>query len=496
MAEILRMIALSPTMSEGKILKWILEEGKAFSSGDVLCEVETDKASMDYEAPKSATLLKIVLAAGKTAKVGDPVAVIGAAGEDFSAVLAEAASSAAQEQVQVQPAAATAPAKTNAPAAPERAQTPAAAAPEELQVHTAPKAAPSSTHDLAQAAPLAPAATPPSSPLARKRALEAGVDIRLIRGSGPNGRVVEKDVEGFVEQGGKAPAAVSSTAALDIKAPSTLSARASNGFEAPTSAIGRVPPAMTEPGMKRQVIARRLSESFFSAPHYYLKKKISAVPLLALRAQANEGQPTKLSFNAFLMKIVASTIAQHPEVNVYWRRPATAGGAMPSSAGGAIPANAAAPAASVDMRPVLETRTNIDIALAVALPDGLITPVVRDCDRKTVREIDAELSALIEKAHAGRLSPDEYEGAGFTISNLGSFGIDEFTAIINPPGSAILAVGAVLREPVVNADGQLAVGQTLALTLGCDHRSIDGAVGAVFLADLAKLFENPGMALV
>lgn len=455
MAEILRMIALSPTMSEGKISKWILEEGKAFSSGDVLCEVETDKASMDYEAPKSATLLKIVLAAGKTAKVGDPVAVIGAAGEDFSAILAEAASAAAQEQVQVQPA--------------------AAAAPAEPQARAVPMPAPASARDLAETAPLAPAGTPPSSPLARKRALEAGVDIRLIRGSGPNGRVVEKDVADFVEQGGKAPAAVSSRSAL--------------GSEAPARAIDRVQPATTEPGMKRQVIARRLSESFFSAPHYYLKKKISAAPLLALRTQANEGQPSKLSFNAFLMKIAASAIARHPEVNVYWRTRATEGGAMPT--------NAAAPAPEgADTRPVVETRANIDIALAVALPDGLITPVVRDCDRKSVREIDAELAALIEKARAGRLGPDEYEGAGFTISNLGSFGIDEFTAIINPPGSAILAVGAVLREPVVNADGQLAAGQTLALTLGCDHRSIDGAVGAAFLADLAKLLENPGMALV
>jgi len=444
MAEILRMIALSPTMSEGKISKWKIDEGKSFSSGDVLCEVETDKASMDYEAPKSAVLLKIVLGAGKTAKVGDPVAVIGAAGEDFAPLLAGMAPEAAPSS-----APASAPAKEE-PAAP--VDTPALAA------TSPPKpAAPSG-------GPSAPAGIPPSSPLARKRALEQGIDIRSVRGSGPNGRVVEKDVLEFA-------AHPSAAASAQVTSPARARSASANQ-DVYLRSVARAEPELAEPGMKRQVIARRLSESFFTAPHYYLKKKISAAPLLALRAQANDGQPSKLSFNAFLMKIAASSIARHPEVNVYWH------------------------ASGADRAPVLEKRANIDIGLAVALPDGLITPVVRDCDAKSVRQIDAELAALVEKARAGKLSPEEYEGAGFTISNLGSFGIDEFTAIINPPGSAILAVGAVLREPVVNADGGLAVGHTMALTLGCDHRSVDGAVGAAFLANLANLLENPGMALV
>jgi pyruvate dehydrogenase E2 component (dihydrolipoamide acetyltransferase) len=234
------------------------------------------------------------------------------------------------------------------------------------------------------------------------------------------------------------------------------------------------------------VIARRLSESFFTAPHYFLKKKINAEALLELRATANVGRPAKLSFNAFLMKIVAEALVRHPEINVYWRGPAAVSAADA----------AASPEPPTAIRPILEQRHSIDVGLAVALPDGLITPVVRDCNLKSASDIDAELAQLIEKARGGRLAPEEYEGAGFTVTNLGSFGIDEFTAIINPPGSAILAVGAIVKEPIVGDNDVIRVAQTLTLTLGCDHRSIDGAVGAVFLADLARMLENPGMALV
>jgi len=232
---------------------------------------------------------------------------------------------------------------------------------------------------------------------------------------------------------------------------------------------------MVQPSMKRQVIARRLSASFFSAPHYYLNKKIRAEALLELRALANEGRSERLSLNAFLIKIAASALAAHPEVNVYWREVSSSGERL--------------------SQPVIEQRNTIDIGLAVALSDGLITPVIQNCDKKTVSEIDRDLTQLIEKARAGRLTPEEYEGAGFTISNLGSFGVDAFTAIINSPGSAILAVGAVRKEPVVEGEA-LAIGQTLSLTLGCDHRSIDGAVGAAFFADFAAMLEKPALAIV
>jgi len=502
MAELLRMIALSPTMSEGRISKWKIDEGTEFSSGDVLCEVETDKASMDYEAPQSASLLKILLQAGETANVGDPIAVIGQKGEDYAPLLkgigpeaggagkahepertAEKAKQEPPSVVAAQPAAARAPQPSPQPSPQPAAEAAAQPSPQpaaEQAPRPAPQAGAKGADSLPRQAPQAPARLPPSSPLARRLALEKGIDIRLVPGSGPGGRVVEHDILEFAE-GTKSAAVFSGAAEPAQSAQKEL----------------RQESSIIQPSMKRLVIARRLSESFFTAPHYYLKKKIRAEALLALRATANAARPAKLSFNAFLVKIVAEALVRHPEINVYWRGPgalsapgAAATGAAPETAGGPTPTSASA------SRPVLEQRHSIDIGLAVALPDGLITPVVRDCNLKSVSEIDAELVQLIEKARAGRLAPEEYEGAGFTISSLGSFGIDEFTAIINPPGSAILAVGTIVKEPVVDDRDAISVAQTLSLTLGCDHRSIDGAVGAVFLADLAGMLENPAMALV
>ncbi|GAB6276022.1 MAG: pyruvate dehydrogenase complex dihydrolipoamide acetyltransferase [Rectinema sp.] len=461
MAEVLRMIALSPTMSEGRIAKWKMNEGTEFSSGDVLCEVETDKASMDYEAPTSASLLKIILQAGGTAKVGDPIAVIGQKGEDYASVLKqngpEAAS--AEKMAPGQKPSNEAPQKEKA--VPEKTEREPRSTPESVS-QPAPKADSASVGAAPRQTPQAPASVPPSSPLARKLALEKGIDIRLVPGSGPNGRVVERDILEFAER-------PKNTVVPEV-APQEL----------------RQGPTVIQPNMKRLVIARRLSESFFTAPHYFLRKKINAEALLELRATANVGRPVKLSFNAFLMKIVAEALVRHPEINVYWRVPAAASAADAAES----------PEPPTAMRPILEQRHSIDVGLAVALPDGLITPVVRDCNLKSANEIDAELAQLIEKARGGRLAPEEYEGAGFTVTNLGSFGIDEFTAIINPPGSAILAVGAIVKEPIVGDNDVIRVAQTLTLTLGCDHRSIDGAVGAVFLADLARMLENPGMALV
>jgi len=217
---------------------------------------------------------------------------------------------------------------------------------------------------------------------------------------------------------------------------------------------------------KRAVIARRLSESFFSAPHYYLKKEILAENLFSARASVNAGRPSPISYNAIIVKLAAAALATHPEINVYWRGEA------------------------------IEQRNVVDIGLAVALPDGLVTPVVRDCAAKGIIQIEGEFAALIEKARNKGLSQDEYEGAGFTVTNLGGFGIDEFTAIINPPASAILAVGALVKKPVVGPEGGIVAARTMTLTLGCDHRTIDGATGARFLADLAALMENPFRALL
>jgi pyruvate dehydrogenase E2 component (dihydrolipoamide acetyltransferase) len=414
-------------MTEGTIARWKKAEGEAFSSGDVLCEVETDKASMDYEAPRTGVLLKIVVAAGGKASVGDTIAIIGKAGENPETLLGQAASQ--KPSVEPSPKLANEPVPKSVTVAP-----------------ASPNPAPIPARNLG-AAPTAPAGSPKSSPLARKIALELGIDIRRARGTGPEGRVTERDVRAL--QAGK------EAVTPNFAAP--VSATVSYSRPAPTSE--------TVSG-KRAVIARRLSESFFSAPHYYLKKEILADRLVESRSRTNEGRDKPVSLNAILMKLVAAALTRHPELNVSWQGER------------------------------IEKREVIDIALAVALPDGLITPVVRDCPYKGVELIDAELSALIEKARTKGLAPDEYEGAGFTITNLGSYGIDEFTAIINPPGSAILAVGAIRKKPIVMADDSIGIAKTMVLTLGCDHRTVDGATGARFLADLASMLEDPFKALL
>jgi pyruvate dehydrogenase E2 component (dihydrolipoamide acetyltransferase) len=431
MAEKLLMMALSPTMSEGVIAKWNIPEGASFKAGSLLCEVETDKASMDYEAPKDSVLLKIIVPAGGKAAVGDPIAIIGAAGEDPLPLAASAA----------------APPERPAPG-PERP------APEKMPPSAQP--APAAASQPASGGPGRAASYPPSSPLARTIARELGVDLRDVRGTGPGGRVVEKDVRAMAA----AIAAGSAVAAGSVVAYGGVSALGGAGPASPASE------RRVAVSGKRAVIARRLAESFFTAPHFYLKRRVDVGELFALREAANRGREKPISLNAFLIKLCAEAIKRHQALNSGWQGDS------------------------------IVERSAIDIGLAVALPDGLITPVARDCGRKGVAEIEEEMAALIAKAKAKGLVPGEYEGAGFTISNLGSFGVEEFTAIINPPGSAILAVGAALLEPCVKGDGSLGTRRAMALTLGCDHRVVDGAAGAAFLADLVAFVEDPGKALL
>jgi pyruvate dehydrogenase E2 component (dihydrolipoamide acetyltransferase) len=426
-AEKVLMIALSPTMETGTVARWRKKEGDPVRSGDVICEVETDKATMDYEAVADGTLLKIVLPEGGQAKVGDLIAVVGAPGEDISALLG-------QPQPSPKP-----PAAAAAPAAP-----------------AGPSAAPSPQPRTSAPGRAFPSGKVRSSPLARRLADERGIDIQAVAGTGPAGRIVKRDIDGAVP----APRAVG-----------------------PDSQPGPGDEVTPLSGMRR-VIAQRLSESMFSAPHFYLTVAVEADELLAFRARLNEGRyggppqgryggppegrGRKISFNAILMGLAGRVLVRHPRVNSSW-----------SSRG-------------------IIGRAAADIGLAVALPDGLVTPVVRDCGRKGIVGIDAELADLVDRSRAGRLKPSEYEGATFTISNLGSFGIDEFTAIINPPGSAILAVGAARKEPVIltREDGDhVAARQRMRLTLSCDHRVIDGAVGAAFLRELADTLENPTLGL-
>ena len=436
MAEAVLMLALSPTMEEGTITRWHKKEGETVAQGDLLCEVETDKAAMDYEIQSDGTLnqgtlLAILVPAGGRAAVGAPIAVVGQPGEDVSAFQAPAAAPAPA------PAAAAATAGAAAPSPGPRVEAVRAGAPARPEAVAPPPPMPSSGLRRIKA-----------SPLARRLARERRLDLGRIAGSGPGGRVVKQDLAAArslppgVAGLGPAPA------------PSPQGVAVLQDQRIPLSG-------------KRKVIAQRLAESKFSAPHYYLKIDVDAGRFVETRERLNArlGEEARISVNALLMKIAAEALKRHPILNSGWK-------------GDHILSYARA-----------------DIGLAVAQEDGLITPLVRDCGAKGVLAIERELAELIARARVNRLKPEEYTGATFTITNLGSYGILEFTAIINPPGSAILAVGRIRRVPVAEEGDRLVVRPQMILTLSCDHRVVDGAVGAAFLKDLKALIEDPVDAL-
>lgn len=423
------MIALTPTMDAGTIAKWSKKESDTVAQGDLLCEVETDKSSMEYESLNSGTLLKIIVREGQTAKVGDVIAIVGKPGEDISAALASLSGGGASSAPAAAPSAPVAPASSSAGAAPSAS---AAAA-----TSGATSAAASGTASRTSGRVSA-------SPLARKTAESRGIDIALVAGSGPGGRILKSDVENF--------------------SPGAAGAQSVGAFAAPSAADVEIPLS----GI-RAVIAKRLSESKFSAPHFYVKVVVRVEKIIELRNAVNENlqkqKKEKLSMNAFFIKIAAEALKRHPAINSSWQG-----------------------------TKILQFGS-VDIGLAVDLGKGLLTPVVRGCASKGLERIDAELQALIGKVKNGTIAQNEYTGATFTISNLGSFGVDEFTAIINPPGSAILAVGRTRRELEVLENGTTEVAQVMTLTLSCDHRVIDGMAAAKFISDLKALFENPALAL-
>jgi pyruvate dehydrogenase E2 component (dihydrolipoyllysine-residue acetyltransferase) len=433
MAEQVLMTALSPTMEEGTIVAWIKKEGSTVSPGDVLCEVETDKATMDYESTQEGTLLKIIKGDGTSSRVGDTIAILGEEGEDIKDLVAAAGESGA---------AAPKPAEATAEDAP--------AAEDVAAVKPAPAATQTGSATPAAAPAQAPAASPPAaggamkaSPLARKLAADRGIDLGQVAGTGPAGRIVKRDVEQFVP--GAAAIAGGATAAAYVAPPAMVP-----GENVTIPVAGA-----------RAVIAKRLGESKFSAPHYYLKSTVRMEGAMAARKQLNAELPEKVGFNAFLMKFVAEALKRHPGVNASWQGDH-----------------------------ILQFGS-IDIGLAVDRGNGLITPIVRNCGNRGVVDIDRELKALITKAGDGKLQPSEYTGATFTISNLGSFGVEEFTAIINPPGSAILAVGTIAKTVVVDDDDELEVAQVMKMTLSCDHRVIDGAAGGRFIHELQRIIQTP-----
>lgn len=434
------MEALSPTMEEGRLLTWLKKEGDAVNEGDLLAEVETDKATMELVARGTGVLRKVLLGEGETTNVGTLIAVVAAEGEDIGTIVAAAGAAAGQA---ASGGAATAPPPAPAGVAPAPA-TPAPAAPAAAaQPPAAATQAPAST------APLQDGERLRASPLARRLAAEGGVELNGVRGSGPGGRIIKRDIEAALESG---PEAADEPEAAAVQMPVMEGA-----------AFRDIP--LTQ---MRKTIAKRLTQSIGPIPHFFLTVEVDMTAAAALRKQVNEklgSDGVKISPNDIVVKAVAASLRKHPWVNSAWTGDA------------------------------IRQHDAVHIGIAVAVEDGLITPVVRNADRKGMAEISAEVKELAGRAREKKLKPEEYTGATFSISNLGMFGISEFTAVINPPEAAILAVGAV-EDKVVAVNGEVVVRPRMRITLSCDHRVIDGATGAAFLQTLKRNLEEPLMMVV
>jgi pyruvate dehydrogenase E2 component (dihydrolipoamide acetyltransferase) len=454
MATKVTMEALSPTMEEGRLVKWNKNEGDEVKSGDVLAEVETDKAVMELVARGDGVLRKRLANEGDASPVGTLLAVIGTRDENIDSIIGGAAPAAVSA-----PAAASAPAKGNAvPESSDQSQTETAAPPPQKAAAPAASAPPAPRPAAPPPRPAAPpsppkgngarpgASAPPggrqrSSPLARRLANDKGIQLGSIQGSGPGGRIVKRDIENA-----KATAAASGAAARSAAADRL--ATEGDFKDIPLTLI-------------RKTIARRLSESNGPVPTFFLTAEYDATRGAELRTQLLEmGEQYKVSFNDIVIKAVALSLAEHPEVNAHW------------------------------LGDKIRHFNRIHVAMAVAVEDGLITPVLFDADRMTLWEISEKARELAKKARERKLLPEEYTGATFTVSNLGMFGIDQFTAIINPPEAGILAIGGVEEKPVV-INGQLEVRQRMRVTMSCDHRAVDGATGAKFLQTVKRYIENP-----
>ncbi len=433
MATKVYMEALSPTMEEGRLVSWHKAEGDPVKSGDVIAEVETDKAVMELVARGDGVLRARLLAEGATAPVGTLVGVIAEPAEDIAALLAAAPAVAAGAGASTAaPAAAASPPPPPSPPAAPPAPAPAAAAPSAPP----PAPAPASVQNGGRVR---------SSPLARRLASERGVELGAIAGSGPNGRIVKRDVEGAVAR----PAAGTRKAPPAPERPRVVPADGDYHDVALTQI--------------RKTIAKRLAESIGPVPTFYLTADFDVERMAEMRtAMAAEGDEFKVSVNDILVKAVATALAQHPEVNAHW------------------------------LGDHIRYFNRVHIGIAVAIDDGLITPVLFNAETKSLKQIAEETRALAVRARARKLAPNEYTGSTFSVSNLGMFGIEQFTAIINPPEAGILAAGAVEPRPVV-VDGAVVIRRRMRVTMSCDHRVIDGATGARFLQTLRRLVENPLM---
>jgi len=457
MANIIDMPKLSDTMSVGTLVKWLKKEGDAVKSGDMLAEVETDKATMELESFFDGTLVKIFAPAGSQVAIGAPLCAIGQPGEKVDAPASPKASQGAAPAAPAPTAPATV--TPSAPATPAPAQSPSVASAKEGPT---PAAAPAPVSQ-----PSALSSQPATegrlkiSPLAKKIAAQNNLNVAGLAGTGPHGRIVKADVL----------AAVANPALLQAKsAAPAAAAKSGAAFTGGTpSRTGPLQEDRTVPATNmRATIAKRLLEAKTTIPHFYLEIEVDAEPLLALRAQLNAGleaEGVKLSVNDFVLKASAEALRRVPGVNASW----TGTGIQYFSAA--------------------------HVSFAVAIEDGLITPVIRDAHQKSVFAISAEAKPLGKRAKEKKLKPDEFTGGTFCVSNLGMMGVTKFSAIINPPNSAILAVGTTVTKPVVK-NGAIVVGQTMTLTLSCDHRVVDGALGAQFLAAIKDLLEKPALLLV
>lgn len=418
MAEIIRMPRMSDTMEEGVIVGWLKEVGDVVEPGDVLAEVETDKATMELESYQEGTLLYIGVKEGPV-PVNGVLAVIGEEGEDYQSALSAATEASNGNETTVTPEVATKEANTSVPTATATATV--AATDQHIK----------------------------ASPLAKSIAADAGINLANVAGTGDHGRIVKRDVEALIGQQKAAPQVASSQTSV-VPVPFSSS---DNYEDTPVSQM-------------RKVIARRLGESKFTAPHFYLTIEINMAKAIALRKQLNEvAAPTRISFNDLVLKAAAAALRKHPAVNSSW------------------------------LEDRIRTNHDINIGVAVAVEDGLLVPVIHHSDIKTLSQINTEVRTLAGKAKERKLQPNEMQGNTFTISNLGMFGIEEFTAIINPPDACILAVGGIIEKPIVEA-GEIKIGNMMKVTLSCDHRVVDGASGAKFLNTFKEILEDPIRLLV
>ncbi len=406
MATKILMPKLSDTMTEGVILKWLKKEGEKVKQGETLVEIESDKADMELEVYDSGILRKIMVPEGGKAEIGASIAIIAEANEDISALLTDTPSAAHQIS------------KTE------------------------------TTKDASKSMPLSsqPATSivadghVKASPLAKRLATENKIELRAISGSGPQGRIIKRDVEPLV----------SGKKTLQFK---------------PAAKIIRGGHRDVELSLIRKTIAQRMQESKQTVPHFYVTVEIDMEPAIAFREQLNTATDSKISFTDILVKTAAMTLMNHPNINAAY------------------------------MGNTMRQFGEAHVAVAVALDDGLVTPVLRNCEQKTIPQLNTELHDLVGRARNRKLKPEEYQGATFTISNLGMFGVEDFVAIVNPPEGAILAIGSIVEKPVVQG-GQIVIGRTMKVTLSSDHRIIDGAIAAHFLQDFKKLMENPAVLLL